>query len=349
MISYNNYIKRLSNIKSDNHYLKKTCPIYDEYIAGLYSALKNLCQVIGEKSIIDFINKKLQFDISNFNEAQYIQSACELSIMSYFSSNSDLKFEYEKKITPPKDVDFSICKNGINYNVEIKCASYKDKKQTDENQVLITFTNRIPNKDSMLECVKQRLSPHGKEVIEEKNRDNNLKDFLLNAQSKFNNASNNDVNILIVCCDDQADMYIWKEYLFNYGGFFTEESPVKHEEFEKVDYVLITNLFHRHDKYYTDVTLSNLWSLSHSFCLLYPNRYSLRNRNFIGYGIEDVRQLSTIFPNFSEEFVNYMDDDNDLPEGESIETKKSVAGILFFIDKYHKNKCYFKPTPKTTK
>jgi hypothetical protein len=59
--------------------------------------------------------------------------------------------------------------------------------------------------------------------------------------------------------------------------------------------------------------------------------------------INDFRKLSSIFPNLSEEFEDYMKDNNNLTEGEHIDAKKIVLGILCFSDKHKKyGKHYFK-------
>lgn len=65
------------------------------------------------------------------------------------------------------------------------------------------------------------LKPH----LVLKNMDNNLKDFLKSAHQKFNpDSDENEINILLVCCDDSADMQSWVGYLYACQGLFTKDS-----------------------------------------------------------------------------------------------------------------------------
>ena len=66
--------------------------------------------------------------------------------------------------------------------------------------------------------------------------DHNLKDFLLSTQHKVINASDNDINILIVACDSAVDMQVWRGYLFGASGLFTDGGFIPHSEFDRVDY-----------------------------------------------------------------------------------------------------------------
>ncbi|MDH2919562.1 MAG: hypothetical protein PXX73_10265 [Sideroxydans sp.] len=337
MLTYTDFIERVKLIQSDDHYLKKVSPIYDDYLRGLHQSLNRLCQAIGTEKSIKFLSEKLQFSTVKFDEAQYIQSACELSVMSHFSRDADFNFEYEKKVCPPKNVDFSITQNSVRYNVEIKCASYVGKVDANINQIVISFQNRVPNpnsKDSICKELKDRLSKNDSpEVVEQKNMDNNLKDFLVSMQNKVGCAPKNDVNVLVACCDDEIDMQTWRGYLWGAGGFFTKKPTVlQHDKFNNVDYILLTNLFNRHKHFHTDTAIKNHWELSSSFCLLYPNHFSSRNK-CVENGLDDVKQLSTIFPNLSVAFEEYFQDKCDLPTDENFEMKKLVMGVAWFVDK----------------
>lgn len=348
MITYSDFIERVSNIKSDHHYLKKVTPVYDDYLRGLYQALGKLCQSIGLNKTIKFLNQKLQFCTSEFNEAQYIQSACELTVMNHFSGDVSFSFEYEKKVCPPKDVDFAITQNAVIYNIEIKCASYQNKAIRDTNQIQFEFQNRMPNikdKLALWNAIEELLASHGIDnIIENKNMDNNLKDFLENMQSKVLCAPENEVNVLVVCCDDETDIHTWRGYLCGHKGFFTGESNVlSPDKFNRVDYILLTNLFNRHNKFHADNTLSNHWCLSNSFCLLYPNHYSSRNK-YLENCSSDIEKISTIFPNLTKEFEEYLKDNDDLPGDVPPIFKQQLRGVAWFTDKKPERR-YFAKRP----
>lgn len=287
------------------------------------------------------LSRKLQLDYQEFNESQYIQAACELTVMSKFVEDESVKFSYENEVTHPKNVDFSIIKDNVKYNVEVKCPSYKPKNISSNSEVTVTFTNRVPSlsdKNETLKDIQCRLEKHGTEVIEGKNLDNTLKDFLESTQAKVKGSTLQDVNILVVCCNDEIDMNIWRGYLFGFSGFFTEHSFVSHGEFNRVDYVLLTNIYNRHYKYYYGKLVSDHWSLLSSFNLLYPNKYSTRNQDVNGQ--HDLENMNKVFPNHNIKFEAYMKD-NDTPKNESFDLKEQSMGIAWYTDRFKKTGPYY--------
>ena len=108
---------KITAIRSDQHYLARPSIHYDSYISSLNSIVNALSCKATKAKINDLIEKKLQISSIIFNEPQYIQTACELTVMSGFLENSN--FVYEDKVTPPKDVDFSIAVDGKKYNIEV--------------------------------------------------------------------------------------------------------------------------------------------------------------------------------------------------------------------------------------
>ena len=61
---------------------------------------------------------------------------------------------------------------------------------------------------------------------------------------KFNpSASEEELNILSVSCDDAEDMQLWYYYMFKEQGLFQEYSFWQHSDYENVDLVLLNNLY----------------------------------------------------------------------------------------------------------
>ncbi|MFZ2450317.1 MAG: hypothetical protein WAW36_07355 [Methylovulum miyakonense] len=333
-----NHIKKIFNRE---HYLRKVCSSYDSYIDGLDDILNKLSKKISKNKLKELIDKKLQIGLKKFDESQYVQAACELTVMSEFLDKDYIEFRYENKVTPPKDVDFTVVIDKCNYNIEVKCPVYNPENGGDD-KILCLFTNRAPTleiKDEMIEPIRSQLEKHGKTVVEGKNNDNKLKDFLESTHAKVENSPLSDVNILVVCCDNALDMHIWRGYMFGFSGLFTENSFIDHSKFNKVDYVLLTNIYNRHKNFYENSVISNHWKLSSSFNLLYPNRYSIRNENIIGY--LDLDKMNKIFPNHNRKFEDYLSDKTDLPEGESYDAKEMLLGIAFYTDKFKKDGIYY--------
>lgn len=333
-----NNIQRIFN---KDHYLRRVCSSYDSYIDGLCEVLDKLSKHITSCELNKLITKKLQVESKNFDEPQYIQAACELTVMSEFVDKDDIEFRYENKVTPPKDVDFTLVIDKFNYNIEVKCPVYNSENIRDD-KVSLVFTNRAPSsriRDEILEDIRSKLDKHEKEVDEGKNHDNKLKDFLELTHAKVKSSPLSDVNILVVCCNDALDMHIWRGYLFGFSGFFTENSFIKHSEFDRVDYVLLTNIYNRHKNFYENSLISNHWKLSSSFNLLYPNKYSRRNKNV--NGDYDLDKMNKIFPNHNRKFEDYLLDRADLPEGEKSYEIKEMLGVAWYADKFKEKGIFY--------
>ena len=334
----------VKNIKTVEHYLRRPCASYDRYIGELSVLVGKLQKVISETKLRDLINNKLQIELANFDEPQFIQVACELTVMNEFLGRDGVIFEYEKKVTPPKDVDLSISVDSTNYNIEVKCPSLKEGNNNND-KVKLHFPNRassLEEKIKLIQPIKNILEKNGESLSEVKSLDNTMKDFLKSTQSKVSNSPLLDVNILIIGCGDEINMHEWREYLVGYNGFLTEHSFIAHSEFDRVDYILLTNMHNRHYKYYEQTIIDRHWHLSSCFSLLYPNKFSLRNQNVIGS--IDLKKMNSLFPNHNIEFEKYLSDETDVPDGGSHEMKTSALGIAWFADKFKKDGIYyFKP------
>lgn len=323
----------VGKIKNNDHYFSKNSVSYDNYLSGLDSVINNLSVEIGNHKIADIILKKLQFGSGSFNENQYIQAACELTVMGDFLGNKDLIFKYEDKITPPKDVDFSIYLNGRKYNIEVKCPSYFHDDLLGDEEVVVKFTNRAPSKEDLNTILGGLKSALPKKIKVSKNLDNVMKDFLESAQEKMIDSPLSNVNVLVVCCNDEVDLKNWRDYLIGNGGFFTDDSYIGRDSFDRVDFVLLTNVYNRHFRYFEDSRLSNHWSIRSSFNLLYANSKSKLSWTLRpDQGQVIAKDLCNMFPNFSSDFERYMSDDNDFPEGENV-INKGILGILWYLDR----------------
>ena len=324
----------ISNIKSPEHYLLKGSTACDEYIDDLSAVIEKLRFEISHAKLKKVIRKKLQIDNHDFNEEQFLQSVCELTVMSDYMSRPECHFVYEPQISPPKDVDFSVTVNRVRYNVEVKCPSYKEIPKKD-GEVVVSFANRAPTieqKKAIFSDIAKSLGDHAISVVEGKNLDNTLKDFLYSTQEKVAKSSTRDVNLLVVCCKDEVDMQLWRGYLFGFNGYFTNASFIPHRNFNRVDYVLLTNIHNRHYRYFSGSRIDDRWRLAGSFNLLYPNKFSIRN--MVAYsGRKDIEEINKVFPNHNIEFEDYLKDKEDVPLNESQEAKTATLGVAFYAEK----------------
>lgn len=338
------FLRYVEEISAPDHYLHNES-LPDKYLENLYEVLSLASKLLPQSKFEHLIQKKLQMTASEFDEAQYIQNACELSAIADYLNDKKYLVEYEKKITGKKDVDFSLKVEDRAFNVEVKCSSYNGRTTTpEEGQIQVQFLDRAPTKEMkkvILENISQQLNRHSLSISEEKNLDNVLKDFLKSTQGKVKDTLLSETNILLICCNDELDMQQWRHYLFGPSGFFTDKSLIHPSEYNRVDFILLTNLYNRHIRAYEGKIDGNSWSLADAFCLLYPNKFSLRNTKVDDY-VAELSKIGEFFPNHSANFESYFAND-EVPEGESVSMKRMCLAVGFFSDNLKKNGLsYFK-------
>lgn len=296
------------NIKvtnKENRYLfgKENDPYYTEMV----EALSLLKPHLNNKQTKCLLND-LQFSGEKFDEAKYLQAACETSIASYISSKFNENFSYEPKINPPKDVDCSFSTKGKEFYIEVKCPDFSNKIEIDnKNAFKIGSFGRMSNFEEIFETMQGIFNPENnpaveddKPLIKQQHMDNKLKDFLLSAHSKFKDTTTTDeLNILAICCADRMDMQKWFHYMYGLQGLFKEDSFHPCAEYKNVDVVLLSNLHHRHHQYWTKDKIKKSWDFSKSFNLIFSNPLRRDDK------AEIIWSLVENIPNHSKELMNY--------------------------------------------
>lgn len=248
------------------------------YASGLVEAINYLAphMSLSEKESLCF--NKLGLKSDNVSEQAYIQAAVEVTVCAHFARFFSDGFIYEDKVNPPKDVDCSVQVGGFKYNVEVKCADFSKKQAIDESDGFkIGSLGRLSDFDSVVKGLESLFSSGGHVLSRQRHMDNNLKDFLVSAHEKFApETPDNELNVLVVGCDDAMDMQKWNSYLYGTQGLFTLESYADTTTYDRVDLVLLTNLYHRHKDPALKDKLSGHWQLSEAFCVLCQNPKSLK-------------------------------------------------------------------------
>lgn len=305
----------LAKIDDPNHYLKKAMLENKEYIKRFNQALKPLQKKLSKKQFDDLCINKLQIKAGKFNESQYIQNACELTVLSYFAEKFSSSFVYENKVNPPKDVDLSITLDDINYNIEIKCVenSKYDAIYSDKSINPLSMFGRYPDKEFLTEVMgiemnKDEISPDldtDKPFVIVENRDMKLKDFLESAQSKFSDTySNQNINILFICIGGVADIDAWDGYIYGHKGILQEDSFVEHSSFDKIDMIIISNLEHRHSNIFNKRNLNNHWKLDRAYNIFYINKYSK------GYEFFKTIDFAELMPDMCSNTIEFVKSTN---------------------------------------
>ncbi|WP_028863995.1 hypothetical protein [Psychromonas aquimarina] len=271
-----------------------------EYLESVKLLIDTLSLHLTKSEIRD-IPKKLQITKSSINEAQYLQAACELTVCLYFADKYGGNFIYEDKVNPPKDVDCSFIDNNSKYNIEVKCADFSvvDNVKNDDC-FKMSALGRMPEYRGVVSNLQEIFNDSGKQLKTYKHLDNRMKDFLISAHGKFSDENYGDVvNVLLVCCDDAMDMTKWTSYLTGLQGLFTKDSFHSQVSFNKVDVVILSNLYHRHAKYQEKENITNNWDFASSFNILFCNPGRKSNKK------KAIEHLYDIIPNFSKEVMNY--------------------------------------------
>jgi len=257
------------------------------------------------KSYYDFYKKFISKE-----EKTFIQYAVETSTVSYFGERFPIDFKVEAKINPinDKDVDCQFIDGKFKYNIEVKCSDFVSKETIDNQDAFKYGTiGRLPDRgkeaiETISSALDEGLTKKGEQTkphLESKNMDNNLKDFLELAHEKFDpTPKENEINVLLIGCDDERDMQNWFNYLWAEQGLFTEQSFANKDNYKNVDLVVFTNLYFKHNKYFNK-ELQNFWSLEKSFNLIFGNPYRHSQKE------AGIKHFMGILPNFTTELGQY--------------------------------------------
>lgn len=246
------------------------------YAAGMNEALNHLAPHISYSQRKDLCFRKLALESGEISEQSFIQYAVELTVCAHFANLFPADFIYEEKVNPPKDVDCTVRVGGYKYNLEVKCADFTKKEAVDESEGFkIGALGRLSDYAEVVADLQKLFLLDGHPLSAQRHMDNNLKDFLISAHGKFSpGTSEDELNVLVVGCDDAMDMQKWHSYLYGVQGLFTDESYADKSTYSRVDLVLLTNLYHRHKNPASKDKLTGHWKLSDAFCLLCANPYS---------------------------------------------------------------------------
>ncbi|MFD2564154.1 hypothetical protein [Aquimarina rubra] len=327
-------LKEFENLDlPNNHYLKIAKQLKSNYFNDFLESINKIKKIISEKDFKVFWEDKMQLNKSKFDEKSFIQGACEIAVANYFSEKDNFKVEVQVNPKNKKDVDCQFKSKGFTYNIEVKCASF-DAMEEVQNSDSFKFQTlgRLDNKDDIInilsKAIDEGLEKQGKVLkphAELKNMDNNLKDFLISAHKKFNSESDEkEINILLIGCNDKADMQSWVGYLTASAGLFTDNSYFDQMNYNNVDLVVLTNLYYKHKDFHKK-NIENSWSLKGTLNLSIINPFSSK------------KKLDGII-NFDNEMINYNTEINEfIVPGDAPDSVKEAVRIPHFVIDYLEN------------
>jgi len=325
----------IKKISDSSHYLLKSKDEQSEYYANFTKVILPLKEKLTEKQFEDLLINKLQMKNASFDEKAFIQIACETTVNAYFARKYPTSFAYEKKLklTNKKNVECQVRSYYFTYNIEVKCADFEAKEKI-ENQDSFKFSTygRIDDyKEAMKEIGEmmiegqKRKGDVPKPLLEQRKMDNNLKDFLISANEKFDSIPNeNEVNILVVCCGDANDIQHWHNYMYAPTGLFTRNSFYNPKEYTRVDIVVLTNIYHRHYKYFEKLHLEDNWNFDSAFNLAFSNPFRSMNKE------DSIKHFLKVFPHYTYELEKFKLPPSNEPEFIR-QVLKSIVGIPAFV------------------
>lgn len=229
---------------------------------------------------------KLQINIEEFNEDQFIQLACELTMTGSMFNKYPNGFIYEKPGQGNRDIDFSFNLTNLTFNIEVKCFTKPNKQPINQKTQLMISG---PQLDSTAYKLIEKNHGH---IAPIRSRHSSIIDFLNNAKEKFEPQQNQDeFNILAICCHDEND---FSDSLNSVAGDFglaigrnlefRKESPknIDVENYKSIDAILITNLAQNHANFMSKRAI-NSWLYGNGIHFFIPLR---NNENLSKNGLE---------------------------------------------------------------
>lgn len=293
---------KVESVKDQSHSLYIAKQANSEYYQDFLATATAIKSVLSEKDFDKWLVEKMLLGDKPFNEKQYIQYAVEASLARFFIDIDNNRVSLEKKVNPnsDKDVDVQFLDDKYIYNVEVKCPTFDEKEKSEEgDNLLVDIWGRLPDRGkNAIDTISSLLGQSSSTV---KKMDNNLKDFLLNAHQKFNpDASEYELNVLLVGCGNLEDLQRWYGYMFAEQGLLTKSSFEPHVSFENVDAIIITDRYYRH-KNYLDSKITGAWSFKNGINLIFDNPFHKKEKG------EAMQSFLNCFHHYTIEFKDYSE------------------------------------------
>ncbi|TGK45970.1 hypothetical protein [Leptospira kanakyensis] len=283
----------------ENHILNSAYSISIEYRKELEVVIEEFSKKISPKEL-KALKSKLGLNSNKHTLESYIQSATETTVVRYFLNNFSENFQYEPSLNfgSNNNIECQILENGNAYNIEVKTPSYYTKeKDGNEKGLNFSTTGRFRNSIELFNSFKNIFKPN--EFNISKRMDNNLKDFLISANSKFpNKYPLKHLNILVVACGDSEDFQNFDNYIEDVGGFFRHDSYINQNLYNKVDCIVLSNLYYKHSPKFNRMTKES-WDFSKAFNIIYTNPFRKNKESDL------LNRLLSMIPNYTIEYEEF--------------------------------------------
>ena len=299
----------------------------ERYFASMYASI----EVIARRTTNPQKTRKRLLTKLNTVESipsdfrQYLQHACETSVVAYFARIFDCEFFYEPRIQGQgaKNVDARLTCREFTFNVEVKCPDPKPRSVGNElaRALSIRTHGRVDFLDDFMQDMDKLALGLGRvSATAISNSDHKIKDCLLDSAKKFGSASGpQQLNCVVISCASPDDVQHYYHCLFGAKGLFTTESFHPPHEYDSVESVVLTNVLNRHELYYIAKSVDDPWEFEHAFNIVLGNP-RCRNKKEV-----ELSRFASLIPNFNHQITEYV-----VPGGNPLSVNDPIK-LLFFI------------------
>ncbi|MDD2230846.1 MAG: hypothetical protein PHY48_15775 [Candidatus Cloacimonetes bacterium] len=271
-------MEKMADKGNPDNPLQQSYKKQNEYFQGFLKIARLYLSVMNEKEFNKWLQEKMGIGNAEMSIAQYIQFACEATVVAHFINTQRKTIEIDKQVNPSnkKDVECQFQDSDFTYNIEVKTPDIDLNKPKEDNDLNLYVSGRLPDIkeiDSLKSILSEGLRSQNKEgnIGQHKNLDNNLVTYLKGLHEKSNPIERDDiVNVLVVCGGDRMNMQSLYDNLFANEGLFTKSPFTPPETYTLVDIIMFTNLHFKHSNF-DNPKVHHHWELNSAFNIAFHN------------------------------------------------------------------------------
>lgn len=320
---YYEYIVSLIEKSLDEHPLKIAYKNMSSYFFNFADSIIYLHKELNDKICNNLLIDKLQLTKKTFNAEQYYEAATEFSVILFMYCIGHNKFAYEetqKKGTDKQPECAVTSKTGKKFIAEAKCPVQHIDIQNPDDGNYFVFRNAgradsLQEQKDFLKKMNIDFSAQNISVLQGKNSDNTMLDFLQSASQKFSENDNPDeLNILFVALNTVQQIQEWVNFFYFNKGFFTSNSFAADEpycyvyrkkketyiepHFKNIHLIVFTNNYYRHKNY--NKINGSAWYLREGFNIVLENPFvNMKEKK------ETLKEFFNYLPTYSKNIQEY--------------------------------------------
>lgn len=315
----------LKELKEYEH-IKSRCITNDKYVEQLVGMIKD------EDTKLFIRNKLLAF---SYSENQYLEAVTEV-VWYLYLKEKNYNVSSDVKVNPENTKNVDIVAQHNNQILHLEMKTPKIEKKNAHKFFYLGMSRRYSQIDKNLadttcKNLVATFEEQGLTIKKKKIMENNLKDYVLQSQAKFVEGQNTNILVIGLLTNSIADFLT---YIINPDtGFATTNAILEMSQYDKIDYILLTNVISGHLLDITqDFTNSfNVWDISNYIKFLIPIK-SISTQS-------QADNYSNLIELFESEFYEFANFENSLLKENSLYSKVDDMHMRFgaYLNKKHPN------------